>query len=116
MHRHGLGDDEWDRIKHLLPGQEGWGGVTCVRGAWADALDHDAFSMACEGQIRGVYLGGCGCSVTAASSPPVTTPKERRICARQGKTRRRAAVFPTASRGGNVSLPISPASIRAQGD
>ena len=28
MHRHGLGDDEWDRIKHLLPGQPGWVGVT----------------------------------------------------------------------------------------
>jgi len=28
MHRHGLRDDEWDRIKHLLPGQEGWVGVT----------------------------------------------------------------------------------------
>jgi len=35
----------------------------CVRGAWADALDYDAFSTACEGQIRGVCLGGCGCSV-----------------------------------------------------
>ena len=24
MHRYGLRDDQWDRIKHLLPGQSGW--------------------------------------------------------------------------------------------
>jgi len=34
----------------------GRGREACVRGAWADALDYDAFSTACEGQIRGVCL------------------------------------------------------------
>jgi transposase len=28
MHRLGLRDDEWDRIEHLLPGRQGWVGVT----------------------------------------------------------------------------------------
>jgi transposase len=28
MRRYGLRDDQWDRIKHLLPGSEGWVGVT----------------------------------------------------------------------------------------
>jgi len=26
MRRYGLRDDQWDRIKDLLPGSEGWGG------------------------------------------------------------------------------------------
>src|SRR6201986_5449865 len=30
MHRYGLRDDQWDRIKHLLPGQPGWVGVTAA--------------------------------------------------------------------------------------
>ena len=28
MRRFGLRDDQWERIKHLLPGREGWVGVT----------------------------------------------------------------------------------------
>ena len=28
MRRYGLGDDQWDRIKDLLPGREGYVGVT----------------------------------------------------------------------------------------
>ena len=28
MRRDGLRDDQWDRIQHLLPGQDGWVGVT----------------------------------------------------------------------------------------
>ncbi len=28
MRRHALRDDQWDRIKDLLPGREGWVGVT----------------------------------------------------------------------------------------
>ena len=28
MHRHGLRDDQWERIRHLLPGSEGWVGAT----------------------------------------------------------------------------------------
>ena len=28
MRRYGLRDDQWERIKHLLPGSEGWVGVT----------------------------------------------------------------------------------------
>ena len=28
MHRHGLRDDQWGRIKHLLPGSKGWVGAT----------------------------------------------------------------------------------------
>jgi transposase len=30
MRRYGLRDDQWDRIKHLLPGQQGWVGVTAA--------------------------------------------------------------------------------------
>ena len=30
MRRHALRDDQWDRIKHLLPGQVGWVGVTAA--------------------------------------------------------------------------------------
>ena len=30
MHRHGLRDDQWDQIRHLLPGREGWVGVTAA--------------------------------------------------------------------------------------
>jgi transposase len=30
MRRYGLRDDPWDRIKHLLPGQQGWVGVTAA--------------------------------------------------------------------------------------
>jgi transposase len=30
MHRHGLRDDEWNRIKDLLPGREGSVGVTAA--------------------------------------------------------------------------------------
>ena len=30
MRRYGLRDDQWDRIKHLLPGQQGWVGVTAT--------------------------------------------------------------------------------------
>ena len=30
MRRYGLRDDQWDRIKHLLPGQRGWVGVTAA--------------------------------------------------------------------------------------
>ncbi len=30
MGRYGLRDDQWDRIRHLLPGSEGWVGVTAV--------------------------------------------------------------------------------------
>jgi transposase len=30
MRRYGLRDDQWDRIKHLLPGQPGWVGVTAA--------------------------------------------------------------------------------------
>ena len=30
MRRYGLRDDQWDRIKHLLPGQQGWIGVTAA--------------------------------------------------------------------------------------
>src|SRR5215217_5190882 len=30
MRRYGLHDDQWDRIKHLLPGQQGWVGVTAA--------------------------------------------------------------------------------------
>jgi transposase len=28
MRRYALRDDQWDRIKHLLPGSQGWVGVT----------------------------------------------------------------------------------------
>ena len=28
MRRYGLRDDQWERIQHLLPGTEGWVGVT----------------------------------------------------------------------------------------
>jgi len=28
MHRHAIKDDQWERIKHLLPGQDGQPGVT----------------------------------------------------------------------------------------
>jgi transposase len=28
MRRYALRDDQWERIKHLLPGSEGWVGVT----------------------------------------------------------------------------------------
>ena len=30
MRRYGLRDDQWDRIKALLPGQSGWVGVTAA--------------------------------------------------------------------------------------
>jgi transposase len=30
MRRYGLRDDQWDRIKELLPGQPGWVGVTAA--------------------------------------------------------------------------------------
>ena len=30
MRRYGLRDDQWDRIKSLLPGQPGWVGVTAA--------------------------------------------------------------------------------------
>jgi transposase len=30
MHRYGLRDDQWNRIKDLLPGREGWVGVTAA--------------------------------------------------------------------------------------
>ena len=30
MHRYGLRDDQWDRIKHLLPGRPGSVGVTAA--------------------------------------------------------------------------------------
>jgi hypothetical protein len=30
MRRYGLRDDQWDRIKALLPGQPGWVGVTAT--------------------------------------------------------------------------------------
>ena len=30
MRRHALRDDQWERIKHLLPGQQGWVGVTAA--------------------------------------------------------------------------------------
>ena len=30
MRRYGLGDDQWDRIKDLLPGREGHVGVTAI--------------------------------------------------------------------------------------
>ena len=30
MWRHGLRDDQWDRIQTLLPGQHGWVGVTAA--------------------------------------------------------------------------------------
>jgi transposase len=30
MRRYGLRDDQWERIKHLLPGREGWVGVTAA--------------------------------------------------------------------------------------
>ena len=30
MRRYALRDDQWDRIKHLLPGQPGWVGVTAA--------------------------------------------------------------------------------------
>ncbi len=30
MHRYGLRDDQWERIKDLLPGQPGWVGVTAA--------------------------------------------------------------------------------------
>jgi len=30
MRRDGLRDDQWDRIKHLLPGQQGWVGVSAA--------------------------------------------------------------------------------------
>ena len=30
MRRYGLRDDQWERIKHLLPGQPGWVGVTAA--------------------------------------------------------------------------------------
>src|SRR5579872_76662 len=30
MRRYGLGGDQWERIKHLLPGQEGWVGATAA--------------------------------------------------------------------------------------
>jgi len=38
MRRHGLRDEPWDRIKPLLPGQQGWVGVT--------AADHRLFVAA----------------------------------------------------------------------
>ena len=30
MRRHALRDEQWERIKHLLPGQQGWVGVTAA--------------------------------------------------------------------------------------
>ena len=30
MRRSGLRDDQWERIKHLLPGQQGWVGVAAA--------------------------------------------------------------------------------------
>jgi transposase len=30
MRRYGLCDEQWDRIKDLLPGQQGWVGVTAA--------------------------------------------------------------------------------------
>ncbi len=30
MRRYGLRDDQWERIKHLLPGQEGWVGANAA--------------------------------------------------------------------------------------
>jgi transposase len=30
MRRYGLRDDQWDRIKNLLPGREGWVGATAA--------------------------------------------------------------------------------------
>lgn len=30
MRRYGLRDDQWERIKHLLPGQDGWVGATAA--------------------------------------------------------------------------------------
>lgn len=30
MRRYGLRDDQWERIKQLLPGQDGWVGATAV--------------------------------------------------------------------------------------
>ena len=30
MRRDGLRDDQWDQIKHLLPGQQGWVGVSAA--------------------------------------------------------------------------------------
>jgi transposase len=45
MRRYGLRDDQWERIKHLLPGREGWVGVT--------AADHRLFVEAVLYRYRG---------------------------------------------------------------
>jgi hypothetical protein len=34
MRRYALRDDQWERIKHLLPGSEG-----CKRSVWAAMID-----------------------------------------------------------------------------
>ena len=38
MRRSGLRDDQWDRIKHLLPGQQGWVGVTADNRLFVEAV------------------------------------------------------------------------------
>ena len=49
MRRYGLRDDQWERIKHLLPGQPGWVGVT--------AADNRLFVEAVLYRYRPAYPG-----------------------------------------------------------
>ena len=46
MRRYGLRDDQWDRIKDLLPGREGSVGVTAADNRlFVDAVLSDRFSV-----------------------------------------------------------------------
>jgi len=60
MRRYGLRDDQWERIKHLLPGQEGWVGATAADNSlfveavlyrtgipWRDLPEHSATGTTC---------------------------------------------------------------------
>ena len=67
MGRYGLRDDQWDRIRHLLPGSEGWVGVT--------AVDNRRFVEAVLYRYRAGYPGaicqnasGIGKTCTGASA------------------------------------------------
>ena len=49
MRRYALRDDQWDKIKHVLPGREGHVGVT----AKDNRLFVEAFSTVIEQVLRG---------------------------------------------------------------
>jgi hypothetical protein len=87
MHRYGLRDDQWDRIKDRLPGRQGSVGVTAVDNrlfveavlyryrAFRGAIYRNASVI---GKIRiGVSAAGqnpgCGSACSSISPPMLTT-------------------------------------------